>query len=234
MKTVLLGAGTLGIAVARRLDGPVVAVTASPARHPELRALGADPTTAWPAVETDDRWVLALPGSDAQAEAIRRLAATAPPRRVVLVGTTAWHAPYDGRIGPDSPSGQGVRAEAAIRAESCFRAWAPDGVVVRCGGLWHEGRGPAAAFARTRSAPLGPPDAPLPLVHYDEAAALVVAALDAEDAPPVVLAVTATPTRRMFYEALCAELGCELPAFAPATGRSAWFEDPWAAAHLPR
>lgn len=232
MRAVILGAGNLGSRVAARWDGDVVAVTATPARHGALVALGARPTTEWPALQPGDHLVIAIPGSAAQADAIDRLARGVCPARVVLVGTVGFHAPYAGVITPSSPPGSSPRAMAAGSAEAKLRAWAPDAVVVRCGGLWCEGRGPAAAFARTGAAPLGPPDAPLPLIAYDEAASLVLRALGEARPPAVVLGVTEQPTREQYYRELASSLGVTPPAFDAPTGGMARFEDPVAARWL--
>jgi hypothetical protein len=205
------GAGTLGARVIARSTGPIHAVTRTTDRHDALRALGADPTTTWP--RATDRVVLCLPGSAAQLEAITRLRRDRP-TRAVLVSTTGYHTPYAGHVGPDSPMGTGDRARAAAATEDAFRDWMGDhGVIVRLGGLYTATRGAAAAFARTGRARMAPGNAPLPSIHYDDAAALVVAALD--EAPPVILGVTEAPTRRTFYTVVAGHLGVALPAFAP-------------------
>lgn len=228
MRTIVIGAGNLGIALIAHLTGEVLAVTRTAERHPALRAAGARPTTDWPTVAPTDRWVLALPGSDAQRAAVEALGDQPAPAIAVMVGTTGLHAPYTGTVGPDSPAGTGPRSDAAARAEQAFRAWAPHGTIVRCGGLWREGRGPAAAFARTRTAPPGPPDAPIPLIHYDAAAALIARVLGEIRPPSVVLGVTHAPRRDAFYGGLAATLGCDPPAYTEPVGHTARFVDPWA------
>lgn len=225
MRTILIGAGTLAEALIPLLDGPIVAVTATPTRHPALRARGALPTVEVPSTTASDRVVLMVPGSAGQAAAIASLRGERP-GRAVLVGTIGIHAPYVGVVRPDSPPGAGPRATDAVHAEAVFRAWCPGGVVLRCGGLWREGRGPAAAFERKGSAPEGPPDAPLPLIHYDEAARAIAALLLHPAPPAVVLGVTASTTREAFYAGLAASLGLPVPAFTAPLGATARFEDP--------
>ncbi|MEZ4321501.1 MAG: hypothetical protein R3F61_28775 [Myxococcota bacterium] len=230
MTLTVFGAGELGGRIAARWKGPVRAVTKTVRRHAELAAHGASPTLDWPALTPDDLAVLALSGSASQLEAIERLAHGPVPRRVLLVSTTGFHRPYEGTVRPTDPPGSEPRAQAAARTEQAFREWAGDrGVILRCAGLWHATRGPGAAFARSRTAPPGAPDAPIPLVHYDDAATLAVAAL-LVPSPPVLLAVTATPSREAFYAAAAAVVGCDPPVFTAPTGDIVAFEDPTAVA----
>jgi nucleoside-diphosphate-sugar epimerase len=123
---------------------------------------------------------------------------------------------------PQSPPGAGSRPASIAAAEQEFWDWAGDsGVVIRLGGLYCDGRGPFSALARrgkiTRQAP---PDKTMALMHYDDAAAAVAAAL-AHPAPArLYLGVTVPcPTREEFYTAACAKLNLPPPEFEPPTGR---------------
>jgi nucleoside-diphosphate-sugar epimerase len=94
------------------------------------------------------------------------------------------------------------------------------GVVLRCGGLYNHQRGPFTALARrgkvTRQAPA---DKTMALIHYDDVAAAVVAALRHPAPEPVYLAVTPPcPSRQEFYQLACDRLGLPLPFFDPPTG----------------
>ncbi|MCA9568432.1 MAG: hypothetical protein KC656_11340 [Myxococcales bacterium] len=217
----VFGAGTLGARVLAGTSGVRRAITRTEARWAQLRALGAIPTLDWPTPGRDDLVVLALPGSAAQAEAIARLAGSRPDR-AVLVSTTGYHAPYAGEVSAGSPPGASARAQEAAETEAAFRDWMGDrGTIVRLGGLYTATRGPAAHFARTLQVRPGPADAPLPLVHYDDAATLVIRALE-RPAPPVVIGVTAVPTREAFYTTVAAHLGVPVPPLGPAAGAVAF------------
>lgn len=223
MSISIYGAGTLGSRVLAGSHGPKKAITRTPDRHDTLRALGAEPTTAWVLPDRDTDVVLALPGSSNQLEAVRRLAHTRP-RRAVLVSTTGYHAPYEGRVEADSPPGRSERAQLAATTEAAFRDWMGErGVIVRLGGLYTRERGPAAYYAREDRIRPAPADAPLPLVHYDDAATLVLRALQGPCAP-CVLGVVEVVDRATFYTAVAAHLGRPTPTFAPATGRAVTFD----------
>lgn len=220
MKISVYGAGTLGGRIVARLPAGILAVTQSTTRHDRLRAAGGIPTVSWPAAT--GHVVLSLPGSATQLEGIERLSGDHP-ERAVLVSTTGYHAPYGPVVTAESPRGTGERAALAAKTERAFREWTGDrGVIVRLGGLYTAERGPAAAFARTGRARLAPGDAPLPLIHYDDAAELVCRALLDPMPPPVVLGVSEVVSRQSFYSTLAAHLGVEPPPFAPDGGPSSF------------
>lgn len=218
MRISAFGAGELGGRVLAKLSGERWAITRTSTRDAALRRIGVIPSRDVADAHEADRIVFALPGSAAQLELLASLP-DLQAERLVLVGTMGYHAPYGGRVLPETPSGTSERAAVAARAEAVFRErFGERGVVVRLGGLFHAEKGPAAFFARTRRARLAPADAILPLLHYDDAASLVATALTAASVPPVVLGVVSTPTREGFYTALAEHLGCAPPAFLPPTG----------------
>ncbi len=219
MGVIVYGAGEIGTRLLARLRGARIAVTRSTRRHAILRAIGARPTVRWLLPSRSDALVLALPGSRLQGDAIAYLS-TSRPARAVLISTVGFHAPYRGTIVPTSRPGTSVRAAAAAAIEAAFLRWmGPGGTILRLGGLYHHRRGPAAHFARTGRARIAPPDAPLPLIHYDDATTLVLQALLAPG-PSIRLGMTAQPTRARFYNTLAHHLSCPPPAFAHTTGRA--------------
>ena len=227
MRITIIGAGELGGRVARRISADVRAITATPARHPALHAAGVQPSTEWPRLSAADRVLLALPGSPRQLEAIERLASQPRPARAVLISTIGFHGPYSGTIRAADPPGSSKRAHLAATTEAAFRRWAgPNGSILRCAGLWHRDRGPQRAFTRSRTARLGPPDAPLPLIHYEDAATLATAALVDDVIHPVLLGVVSAPTRSDFYTACARAIGAPVPLFTAPTGLQVGFEDP--------
>lgn len=174
--------------------------------------------------------LLALPGSAQQLDAIERLGSQPRPARAVLISTIGFHGPYCGTIRSGDPAGASERAQLAAATEAAFRRWAgPHGSILRCAGLWHSSRGPQRAYARSRSARLGPPDAPLPLIHYEDAATLAIAALLDDTVHPVLLGVVSAPSRSEFYTACAQAFSAEVPLFTAPTGQQVRFEDPVAA-----
>lgn len=226
MQLVIWGAGELGGRVgalwARRGE-PVLGLTRSPDRHEELCRQGIEPRvgSAVGLLTPDDALLLALPGSARQQEAVEALATAPPPARAVLISSTGYYGTPHGRVDEDTPPGSDERAAAAAAAERVFRAWAGTrGVIVRLGGLYAPGRGPFAALMRRQSAPEGPPDRTLALIHYDDAATAVLAALR-HPAPELVYigVVPPCPTRRQFYEAACRVAGLPEPVFTAPLNR---------------
>lgn len=217
-RLIVWGAGELGGRVARAWQGEVHAYTRSTDRHADLQRDGVICHTGSPStLEPDDALLLALPGSDRQAMAIAQLSDKAPPRRAVLIGSTSYYGLARGTIDESTWPGKSERAQRAAATEAAFRAWAPEGVILRCGGLYRPGRGPLNALQVRQAVPKGPPNKRLALIHYDDAAAAAHAALRHPDPAAVYLTVTAPcPTRQEFYVAACVILGLNLPSFSRA------------------
>lgn len=224
-RLLIWGAGELGSRVGRRraqAGGRVLGFTRSPHRHPALRSWGIEPHTGAPAarIRPDDHLLLALPGHRTQQEAVQRLIAAQiePPARALFISVTAIYGNTAGSLREETPPGSDDRSAAIAAAEQLFRDWAGTrGVILRLGGLYCDGRGPFSALARrgsvTRQAP---PNKTMALLHYEDAAAAVVAALNHPAPEAVYLAVTPPcPTRQEFYRAACAKLGLPEPGYAP-------------------
>ncbi|MGK0358975.1 MAG: nucleoside-diphosphate-sugar epimerase [Bradymonadia bacterium] len=227
-RLIVWGAGELGGRVARSwVDGPVRAYTRSTDRHAALRSdnischRGAPERTL-----ADDVVLLALPGSDRQAMAIAQLSDQPAPKRAVLISTTGYYGLARGTVDEDTRPGRSERAQRAAATEAAFHAWAPGGVIVRCGGLYRPGRGPLNALAVRKTVPKGPPNKTLALMHYDDAAAATLAALTHPDPDGIYLAVTPPcPSRRDFYLAACVLLDFDLPTFGRAlVGKQAEYD----------
>lgn len=230
-RIVIWGAGALGERVAEigSARGPVIAVTATTARHAALEALGAEPCLPEdaPPLRTSDRLLLAVPGSDRQYEVLQRLSVEPAPDRVVAISTIGIYGQPSGHVDEDTPLGRDPHARRAFRFEQSVRAWGgPGTVVLRMGGLYEPGRGPYAALARKGETRLGPPDRTLALTHYDDAAAATARALTIPDPEDTYVVVTSPcPSRLAFYEAACARLGIPLVPFEAPTGlEPAWYD----------
>jgi nucleoside-diphosphate-sugar epimerase len=220
MRLLIWGAGELGGRVGAlwvQRGELALGLTRSTDRHEALRHRGIEPRIASAAslLEPDDSLLLALPGSANQQAAVETLTGLPPPARAVLISSTAYYGMPHGRVDEDTPAGSDERARAAAAAERLFHAWAGNrGVIMRLGGLYGPGRGPFAALLRRGSAPVGPPDRTLALIHYDDAATATLGALrHAAPEPIYVGVVPPCPTRREFYEAACRLAGLPEPAF---------------------
>lgn len=225
-RLILIGAGTLGGAIGARwvaAGGSALALTRTSERHPSLRAAGLRvQTTSSPLeIQPQDRVVIATPGSDNQRSAAEELRGVCC-ARVVFVSTTGYYAGLSGPVEAGDPPGPGPRAQAAAAAERAAAAIPSPVVVVRLGGLYQTGRGPVQALLRRGAPPMGPPDRPLALLHYHDAATAILAALHHPEPEPAYIAVTPPlPTREDFYRFACDHHGLSEPGFAPPTGEPA-------------
>jgi nucleoside-diphosphate-sugar epimerase len=232
-RLVVIGAGDVGGEVARRWvagGGEAVGITASTARHEALAAAGVEPRIGQPerVLHGDDRVLLSTPGSQTQRIRAEALAGVKI-LRAVMTGSTGIYGAALGRIDESTPPGQGERARAAAEAETAFRRWAAEGVVLRLGGLYRRGRGPLQPLLRRGAPRPGPPDAALALIHRDDAVDAVLAALLHPAPEPVYLAVTPpAPRRDLFYQEACRLHGLPEPAFGDpiVSGRAAPAEKP--------
>lgn len=219
-RLIIWGAGDLGSRVGylwRRAGDPVIGLTQTAHRHARLRAAGIEPRLGSPKdlLRPNDALLFALPGHLTQGQAVESLATISPPARTVFISSTGFYGLPAGIVNENTPSGEGDRAAAIAVAEQVFLNWAGNGgVIIRLGGLYGPGRGPYAALARRGTARFGPPNRTLPLIHYDDAATAVGAALKHPSPEPVYLAVSPPcPTRRQFYLAACARLKLDPPTF---------------------
>ena len=223
-RLVVWGAGELGGRVARRwveAGGEALGFTAGESRHEALRLSGVSPHTGQPTESLqDDALLLALPGTDRQIMALSVLRSREPPARAVMISSTGVYGLVGGSVDEETRTGATERSAKIAALEVLFRSWAPEGVVLRMGGLYRKGRGPLAAFARKGRVALGPPDKTLALIHYDDAASATVAALSIETPRPLyVCVVPPCPTRGDFYQAAAVINELELPLFDVPLGR---------------
>ncbi|TVQ91081.1 MAG: hypothetical protein EA397_11335 [Deltaproteobacteria bacterium] len=221
-RLIVFGAGALGGEIARRWvadGGEAIGVTRTEARHEALAEAGVQPALAEqpPAHTPDDVILFAVSGSEGQHEAALRLDGPRP-QRVVMASTTGYFAELSGEVGPQTAAGPSRRAQRAARAEGAVRGLADCVVIVRLGGLYRLGRGPVQALLRRGSPPPGPPDRPLALLHYADAATALLGALRHPEPDPVYLALTPPlPTREAFYRLACARHGLPAPRFTEPT-----------------
>ncbi|HRV92501.1 MAG TPA: hypothetical protein P5526_10100 [Anaerolineae bacterium] len=227
-RLIVWGAGELGSRVAQLWQthgGPVTGFTQSERRHPDLIAAGITPRTGSPVdlLQTDDALLLSLPGHETQADAIKQLTAQgiAAPIRVVMVSTIGYFGPQaHGIINEETPPSSDSRSRSIAAAEQLFQQWAgPAGVIIRCGGLYSQARGPMSALRRRRTMKVRPPDKTLALIHYDDAATAIFEALRHPSPEPIYLAVVSPcPTRKEFYTRACQRLDLPAPQFDAPIG----------------
>lgn len=215
------GTGELGGRVGKlwvQTGGQAIGLTQSDQRHEALQAAGIEPRIGSPAelLQPDDVLLFALPGHARQQEAVEALSSMAPPIRAIFISTTGYYGLPKGIITEQTPPGEGERPASITAAEQAFFDWAgANGVVIRLGGLYSRERGPFSALRRRgKVSRSGPSNKTLALIHYDDAATAIVAALSHPQPQPVYLAVTPPcPTREAFYTAACARLGLPPPTF---------------------
>jgi hypothetical protein len=181
----VVGAGHLGGRVVSlwRSQFPaaqIISETRSIARHQELRDAGSTTTRT----RSEDlprpasHLLISLPPSQVEdygAEIDRAVSLWSRTARLVMVSSTAVYAEENGGIcTEDSALGSTPRAQCLLDAER--RVWQAGGIVVRMAGLYHRHRGPHIVYLRTKRSNRRP-DGIINLIHYDDAAALCLAAL---------------------------------------------------------
>jgi nucleoside-diphosphate-sugar epimerase len=157
----------------------VLAETRSADRHRELEALGAAVRRrADDEPPRNDNVLIALPPSavdDYSGEMDRAASLWNRGGRLVMVSSTAVYSEQNGGVchesSPLSSSSRAMRIRAAEE-----KVLAAGGIVVRMAGLYDRHRGPHIVFLRTPVLERRP-DGIINLIHYDDAAALCVAAL---------------------------------------------------------
>jgi nucleoside-diphosphate-sugar epimerase len=237
--TLIVGCGYLGRRVARRLldrGNRVLGTTRSPATAADLAHAGVEPLlldvldeTAASTLPAADRAVLCV-GHDRRAAADRRAVgvdglrrvldhlAARGLRRVVYTGSVSIYGQAAGdwvdETSPTEPDGEPGRVQ--VEAEAALRSAFPPLIVLRVGGLYGRGR-VLHRDAILRGQPLrGDPHRWLNLIHVEDAARAVVAALDATDPPPVVNACDDRPVTRLeCVEATARSLDLPPPTWAP-------------------
>ncbi|MGK7911834.1 MAG: hypothetical protein AB4050_10200 [Synechococcus sp.] len=218
-RLVIWGAGELGGRVAQLWkNGSVVGITKTLNRHSTLQAMGVEARVGSAAdiLKPDDTLLLAIPGYAAQGEAISQLSQTPPPQRAVLISSTGYYGSNaSGLITTETPPGPEERPQYIAATEHAFRTWAGEaGIVIRFGGLYRPGRGPITPLARRGTAPAGPPNKLLALIHYDDAAVATTTALELPHPDSTYIGLTLpSPTRQQYYTAACQALELAPPTF---------------------
>lgn len=222
-RLIIWGCGTLGSRVGEQWDGPVIGYTHTEVRHADLRSMGIEPRLGEPlgALKADDCLLLALPSHLRQHEAVQQLQRThqPAPQRAVFISVTGYYGiqPSTTIITEDTACGTDTRAQSIKKAEVDFQAWAGEGgVILRAGGLYRVERGPMNALIKRGYPRSGPPNKTMALIHYDDMATAVVAALTHATPEAAYVAVSPPcPTREAFYLAACNKLGLPTPHFEP-------------------
>lgn len=180
----VIGAGALGRRVGRSWlalhpGARVVAETRSDRFHPVLREDGMVPRLRGDPDPPAVHYVLfSVPPSSQQdyaAEAARAGNLWAGGGRLLITSSTAVYAERDGgRCAEGFPLADSPRAMRLRHAEECLLA--AGALVVRLAGLYDHDRGPHRAYLRAPTSSRRP-DGLISLIHYQDAAALCVAAL---------------------------------------------------------
>ena len=182
-----------------RLGGEVIPLTRTDDRHPELRKAGLNPQTGNPdGMREDDCLLLSISGTQALTEAIEMLAGGVVPSRAVITGSTGYYGLQGGEISRNTPPGDTERAIAIAEMENRHERAGDQGVVLRIGGLYRQGRGPLNWLKNRKCLSNMAPDRVIPLVHYDDAASACIGALTCEEPKPAYLVVSPLPNKAGF------------------------------------
>jgi nucleoside-diphosphate-sugar epimerase len=242
MSTLIVGCGYLGRRVAAQLVGrgeEVFGTCRSAAAAVELATIGVKPVQAdvldvesLRALPAADRVVYCVgydrsAGADKRAvyvdglrNALDRLA-TAPDRLVYVSSTSVYGRDDGGWIDEESPTEPRTEAgRICLDAEHAATAWGRDAnvevVVLRCSGLYGPGRIVRRSMIENGEPIPGDPDKYLNLIHIDDAAQAVVAALDASAPSGLYLVSDDRPVVRRAYYTLVADcLNGAPPRFVP-------------------
>jgi nucleoside-diphosphate-sugar epimerase len=238
MTTLIVGCGYLGRRVARRLIGagePVIGTTRSAAWAASLAALGVEPLV----IDVLDVSISQPPSFDRLVYCVGfDRSGGASMRSVYVDGLTRFLARIDrpitkfvyasstGVYGQDDGSWVSEDAPTEPRHESgrvCLDAEAVarerGASVVRLAGLYGPGRIVRRAAILAGEPIIGDPDKVINLIQIDDAAAVVVAALDRGESGRITNVADDRPvSRRELYTLTASLLGAEPPVFlAPAT-----------------
>jgi nucleoside-diphosphate-sugar epimerase len=243
MSTLIVGCGYLGRHVGRLLAtrGERVWGTArSPTRAGELVSAGIEPVFA-DVTQPDSLSVLPSAkrvvycvGSDrvgghgfrtVQVEGLENVLKRipAPPERLIYASSTGVYGQADGSWVDESSPTEPTRdnGRVLLEAEALARRWAADSgarlVVLRFAGLYGPGRVVGQGLIERGEPVAGDPERFLNLVHIEDAAAAVVAALQFPDPDPVYLVSDDRPvTRGEYYSLLARLLHAPAPRFEVA------------------
>ncbi|WP_374999925.1 NAD-dependent epimerase/dehydratase family protein [Aeromicrobium sp. CTD01-1L150] len=227
----LVGCGALGSDVGQRLADAghdVVALRRSAGLvPPALRGVSVDLTRETPSLPESqpELLVVALTARPRTEESYRATyvdgmlraldALRGPPRRAVLVSSTAVHGdapsvPVTDECTPPRPVDGPARM--LVEAEQTFLRRLPHGTVLRLSGLYGHGNG--RLQDRVRSGQIGDPDRWTNRIHRDDAAAAVVHLLTVADQPDqLYIGTDDRPTKLGEVAAFLAErLGLDPPA----------------------
>ena len=246
MTTLILGCGYLGKAVAlaliaRNPNSAVFGTTRSESKASSLRAIGVysiladvlDPESL-AGLPRADRVFLSV-GFDRSSGSTREQVGMIGMRnvlhalksrgwagRLVASSSTSVYGQADGRwVDEDSETiSLDESGRIALGAESLVHAAEPSATILRFSGIYGPDRIIGQAMLERGEAIPGDPDRWLNLIHVEDAAQAVVAALDATESGRLYVVSDDSPLRRReYYECAAASLGLPAPRFE-GTGAS--------------
>lgn len=237
MNALIIGCGTLGRRVSRRLRAEGVAVSATTRSADRARGLAAEGITPIVCDILQPESLAQLGAADVVFHAVANDRSTAiPPRqlhldglahvldrlagrvgRFVLAGSTGVYGQTDGswvdETSPTEPLSDAGRI--GLDAERLLRSALPDAVVLRFAGLYGPERFPRRQALERGEPVAGDPDHVLNLIHLDDASRFAVAALLAPQSGPLYVVGDGHPVRRRdFYGEMAALLRLPAPVFA--------------------
>lgn len=232
MRISVLGCGWLGLPLAGALasDGHVVrGSTTTPAKLDAIRDAGAAPHVIRLSPEPKgqlegffdaDCMIVTLPPTGGDEAYIQRLTALLNAARqgavqwFVFTSSTSVYAKRDAVVDEnDTSPPASERGKTMREAEALFLLPPFDATVLRLGGLYGPDRDPARSLAGKTG--VAGPDAPVNLVHRDDAIGVVREVLAQEVRNGIFNVVAdAHPTKQAYYTARAEALGLPPPRFA--------------------
>ncbi|MEE2924045.1 MAG: hypothetical protein VX619_04625 [bacterium] len=202
---IVIGCGVLGKLIFYQWDGNFTGIVKS---HDSVEALsleGIIASTIMPSNLDTQSVVFATNGSPNQFEAIESFVDLNPnfTGKAILISSTSYYQGTQGPVDEESQGGNTSRSKACQEVENIFKSSFSRGWVLRCGGLFKEGRGPFAYLAKTKQIPAIPTGQQLALFSYRDLQRLVIFLLHKETQTTSTLLCTVAkcPTRFEYYKA---------------------------------
>lgn len=174
-KLYIVGCGILGKQVAKTYSGESLGIVRSEQSLNALKHENIACSTKIPNDITTQNVLFCANGSPNQIEAVNDFVKQNPnfEGMAILISSTSYYQGTQGYIDENSPSGTTQRAIQCKNLEELFQDNFKRGWILRCGGLFQEGRGPFSYLAKTQQIPSLPTGQQLALFSYRDLVRLV-------------------------------------------------------------
>lgn len=209
-KLYIIGCGILGKQVSKSYTGESVGIVRSEQSIQALEQVGVSCLNKMPNDITMQNVLFCANGSPNQMEAINEFTIQNPlfDGLAILISSTSYYQGTQGRIDENSPHGVTPRAIQCKNLEELFKHNFKRGWILRCGGLFQEGRGPFNYLANTRQIPALPTGQQLALFSYRDLTRLInyLFQRPATEIETLLCTLPNCPTRFEYYRAAFQEL----------------------------